>query len=773
MINGGQSGLVLCPSILNMISGALTRQLWPEKGMTNLETLANLGLVYVMFFKGLEMDLTPITRRGKKTLGLTVALIFLPFAIGCALHALFSKGDTADGTSGNGVFMYWGSVVAATSFPTLAPILARLKLLCTDIGRDALSVGMISDLCSWFLVVVVIALSATPPTGQSTYSTTFLVLLFTVLFMVFCMGVIRPLIMRIIKGTPDGENCSDSTIHTLLFMVLACGLVTEFFGAYSLLGAFMMGMCIPQSFLATILVEKMEDCVLGVLMPLYFAMVAIQTNTSTLFSKLNLAVIFLAALVKPLCGLFASFFCGIPHQDGIALGLLLGAKGLLPVVIISIGYERQHLSKEAYSTLLLVILLSTMIVGPTMALVYKKMMRKSLPYQQRTIEGAQANEDFRVIACIHAPRNIPSIINVLEISNVSPHSPMSVFALHLVELIGRASAMHIVHDSSSSSSWGGSANTFFSRKRAQSDQIITAFESYEQLHSTYTSVQTLTVVSPVDTMHEDICSLAEDKQTALILLPFHKQQGMDGKLEDSNEEFRAVNQNVMGLAPCSVGLLVDRGIGMLSLSATNPSSNSVGVSSRSNRQQHAARVAMIYVGGPDDREALSYAWRMAAHPIVSLTVIRLVVGENAVEVEPMDFPGDDEAGILTILTQSEREKEIDEEFVSAFQKRIPNDDDSIVYTEKVSNSGEETVSLLREMEHDYDLYVVGRGQSVLSPLTVGLVEWSECPELGAVGDVLVTSDFAAHVSVLVVQQYAVARPGANGKKASDVEAMPF
>ncbi|GAB4828631.1 hypothetical protein Ancab_018296 [Ancistrocladus abbreviatus] len=85
------------------------------------------------------------------------------------------------------------------------------------------------------------------------------------------------------------------------------------------------------------------------------------------------------------------------------------------------------------------------------------------------------------------------------------------------------------------------------------------------------------------------------------------------------------------------------------------------------------------------------------------------------------------------------------------------DDKSIVYVEKVSNSGAETVSLLREMEYDYDLCVVGRGQSVLSPLTAGLAEWCECPELGAIGDVLVTSDFAAHVSVLVVKQYSGAR----------------
>ena len=66
------------------------------------------------------------------------------------------------------------------------------------------------------------------------------------------------------------------------------------------------------------------------------------------------------------------------------------------------------------------------------------------------------------------------------------------------------------------------------------------------------------------------------------------------------------------------------------------------------------------------------------------------------------------------------------------------------YTQKiVLNNREETVTVIRGMEHNYDLYVVGRGQKVLSPLTVGLNEWSECPELGAIGVILVASEFAS------------------------------
>ncbi|KAJ6396074.1 hypothetical protein OIU77_021168 [Salix suchowensis] len=62
------------------------------------------------------------------------------------------------------------------------------------------------------------------------------------------------------------------------------------------------------------------------------------------------------------------------------------------------------------------------------------------------------------------------------------------------------------------------------------------------------------------------------------------------------------------------------------------------------------------------------------------------------------------------------------------------------------------------MHHIYDLYVVGRGEGIVSPLTASLADWCEYPELGPVGDLLITSSFAQG-SVLVVQQYAGSKDG--------------
>lgn len=66
------------------------------------------------------------------------------------------------------------------------------------------------------------------------------------------------------------------------------------------------------------------------------------------------------------------------------------------------------------------------------------------------------------------------------------------------------------------------------------------------------------------------------------------------------------------------------------------------------------------------------------------------------------------------------------------------------------------------MNHVNDLFIVGRGQGTMSPLTDGLTDWSECPELGAIGDLLASSDFETTASVLVMHQYV--EQGPNGEE---------
>ncbi|KAK3221748.1 hypothetical protein Dsin_008773 [Dipteronia sinensis] len=69
------------------------------------------------------------------------------------------------------------------------------------------------------------------------------------------------------------------------------------------------------------------------------------------------------------------------------------------------------------------------------------------------------------------------------------------------------------------------------------------------------------------------------------------------------------------------------------------------------------------------------------------------------------------------------------------------------------NDGEETLFKIQSMARKHDLIIVGRRNNVETPQTSGLGhKLSEFPELGIVGNFLVTKDLPRRYSVLVVQQ---------------------
>ncbi|GKV11308.1 hypothetical protein SLEP1_g22572 [Rubroshorea leprosula] len=235
-------------------------------------------------------------------------------------------------------------------------------------------------------------------------------------------------------------------------------------------------------------------------------------------------------------------------------------------------------------------------------------------------------------------------------------------------------------------------------------------------------------------MHEYISSFAEDKGVTIILLPFHKKQGNN---DDQNPEHRQVNKNLLETAPCSVGILVDRGL----------------QASLHGDSQHNAQkcyVAMFFIEGRDDREALAYAWRMARCPGVVLTVVRFIAGKAAEDMIAATGNYDDDK-FLVAMTERQDMKQMDDRYVNEFRFRAMCDQ-SIKYMEKRVDSADHIVQSIRSTYSDMDLYIVGRGEGVMPPLISGLSGWSDCPELGALGETLVAAEFTSHASILVVQQ---------------------
>ncbi|KAL1364698.1 hypothetical protein HN51_012829 [Arachis hypogaea] len=729
-------GVILGPSVLGQ-SKTFAEAVFPLRSVMVIETMANLGLLYFLFLVGVGMDVSSLKRIGRKAVFIAAGGMVLPFVIGAIFSFVITSGDRP--VNKGAYILLLGVVLSVTAFPVLARILAELKLINTEMGRVALSSALINDAFSWILLAVAITMAQ----SERLVLSSFMILISSVAFVLFYVFAVRPIIGWIIRKTPEGESFSDFYVCLILAGVMVSGFITDAMGTHSVFGAFVFGLTIPTGPLSLTLVEKIEDFVSGLLLPLFFAISGLKTNLGLIkgvFPWLTIVTLVLLSCIGKIAG---TIFVAVSYQmtldEGAALGLLMNSKGLVEMIVLNVGRDQKVLDERSFAIMVTITVLMTGIIVPGLSAIYNP-TKRVISYKRRTIQMSRKDEELKVLVCIHTPRNVPSIINLLDASNPTKKSPICIYVLHLVELTGRTSALLIVHNSRKSDQPALNAT------QAQSDHIINAFANYEQQASCVT-VQPLTAMSPYSTMHEDVCNLAEDKRVALIILPFHKLHTIDGGMEPINAPFRTVNRNVLANAPCSVGILVDRG-----LNWSNRLVDDVVVSHY---------VAVLFFGGPDDREGLSYGWRMSEHEGVCLTLMRFVpgteVGSTTDTKQPPSYNNNtnniqEEPRILTVDTEKDTEKQLDERLIQLFRMNRVNNE-SIVYIEKVVNNGEETVAAIRSMEDIHDLIIVGRGQGMISPLTAGLTDWSECPELGAIGDLLASPDFETSASVLVVQQY--------------------
>nr|XP_027086634.1 cation/H(+) antiporter 15-like [Coffea arabica] len=738
------AGLLIGPSVTSHISGLqkfISDTIFATPRLMMMETVASLGLNYHVFFLGLEMDITAVTRVGRKALSIGISGSLFSFIVGAAFYIFGVPQYLQNYKMG---FLYWGVVLSVTGIQPVGDLLVRHKLLQSEFGRVAMSSALVNGVISWLLLLISSAITCSKQLF-------FVSLLMAVLLAVFFCFVVRPAILWVIKETQEGEEFSESTVCVILTTVLFCGLLTDVCGLSSFYGAFMFGLIIPKDVLGDRFLTVLQGFVSDLLLPLFYCSVGMRTHvdSSTIHDKndwtLMLQVTFLSFLPKLITTLAVSYFYKIPFREGIALGVLMNAKGILAPMALNWGYDHLALNRQGYTMMILPIALMTVVASPILGYLYKP-TKHFLPSKHRTLQKLRPDAELRLLACIHELQTVPGIITLLEVSNATKRSPIFLFAVQLIRLAKHTTALLIEHGPGG---FGSQSSRSFD---GQTDQVIAAFEKLEEANNMF-SVQPLTAMSDYGSMHEDVCSIAEDKRVTLILLPFHKRQTIHNQMEDVNPAYKDMNDNILANAPCSVGILVDRGIG---ISFRKEDDNDDGT----------IRVCMIYIGGDDDREALTYAWRMAGHPRATLTVIQFSASESAASnIEPHDF-AQDGGKVASATVDIATEKQLDADFISDFRQKSV-EKEKVTYLEKESNNGAETVSIIKSLAESYDLFVVGRGLGMSSPLKSGLDDWSDFPELGSIGDLLISSDFPSTTSVLVVQQHVEKNPK-KGRQSSSI-----
>ncbi|KAL2317410.1 hypothetical protein Fmac_031286 [Flemingia macrophylla] len=705
------AGVLMGPSVLGQIK-SLKKYLFATKPFFVCEAISLFGSMMFLFLMGVKIDISIVMRTGKKTWALGLCSCVLPLMFSLFYAFILRQVLTPETDLYKSVF-YIASFSSANSFQVVSNLLEDFKLLNSEVGRLAISSSMVSGLLSaiWQTVAVSRQQTTIFRDNKDKSSSKWLgISLVVMIIIIVC--VLRPIMLWMIRNTPKGKPVRESYLISIYVMVLGCALVGEIIGEHYLVAPIILGLAVPEGPpLGSALVERLDTLLSVFFLPLFF----FSSSARLKFHKLDAysfvvvqPLAFFCFLGKVVGTMVPAIYCNIPFTDALIFGLIMAAQGFTHFLHMQSLQYLRIIDDQSYAQMIIALTWTTAISTPIVKFMYDPTKSYLSLNRRRTIEHAPPNAVLPLMACLHHEENAPPMINVLEMSNSTIERPICFYVLHLVQLTGRTVPVLIDHQANNKSTHSCNNSNY-------SQSIINAFKAYEQQHTGNVMVKLFTSVSPYATMHDEVCFQAAKRRVYMLIVPFHKQMELT-QMAEASQPIRALNRHLLRTAPCSVGILVERGYLISNHPLTTVSFYSVGV---------------VFIEGSDDREALAYAMRMADHPNVKVTVIRLMdprkKSRNLVNRDP------------------------DGDLIHKFKVdyiHIKRHD----YREEVVRDSVEMINVIRTLEGCYDLILVGRRHQSESAMFSGLTEWIDYPELGLVADMLVSSDSTFDGSVLVVQQ---------------------
>ncbi|MCE0482493.1 hypothetical protein HAX54_041303 [Datura stramonium] len=753
--NRPEAGIMLGQSGLGRIR-EYSNTIFRPGGRLVLQTIADIGFMFHVFVLGVQIDPTMLRGAGRNALLIGVSGFFLPFALGGLASYTLPQLAVIDDETAH--FLPYIAVINSGSFfPVITSLLGDLKILNSEIGRIATLAALVNEAGIYFVTILVTTLNA-----SSSYSrwNGALSIAWISTFLMVVVFVVRPFVKHVARTIPEKGSMRESQFLMVAVTALICGFVAQSIGQPAALGTFILGIVVPEGPpLGSSMVYKIDSLCTGVLLPAKFAISGLTLDIFALGEGRSLlgveAVILLGYLGKFAGTIISAVHFGVSFQDAIPLALIMCSKGIIeaslyigmkdsgvcnlsplfsmliymytdmkmqrifigavyllaasnfpvsdPIVYTAIACNYPVITNEAYALMLITMLVITGILRPLIWYLYDPSRRYS-GYRTNSIQHLDPTSELRIQVCIHKEDNVPSIINLLEASNPSRRRPIALFVLSLMELKGSAAALLVP--------------THYRKRKpklkslpSRTEHVSNAFNILAHRNQGAVAVQHFTAVGPYATMHDDICTVAADKGVNIVIIPFHKHWATDGTVVANFPAIRMVNQQVLHKAPCSVGILVDRG--QLADNTQILFGHSI------------FRVTMLYLGGLDDDEALTYCCRMLGHPHISVNLVYLRHSNDSIKTG------------------------MESHMIHWFKANNTDNAGRVSYKEEVVSDAVGTTQVLRSLEDSCDLCIVGRDHEH-SGLTLGINEWIECPELGFIGDMLATSDYS--FSLLVVQQ---------------------
>ena len=320
------AGLLLGPAVLGILQPT-----------DFLSSIAEMGVIVIMFSAGMDTNLQDLKKTGKP--GLIVALcgVLIPLALGAVLMIFFNRGEFSYPGSKLLQNLFMGTILTATSVSITVETLKEIGKLSTRVGNTILAAALIDDILGLICLTIVTSMAGADVNIG-------IVLLKIVLFFVFA-GVVAFLFLKFFNWydhrVAHDQNLRRFPILAFVLCLVMAFMAEEIFGVADIIGAFAAGLIIANTSKGSYIASKFSPLSYLLLSPIFFANIGLKVelphmDAYVLFFTVLLVVVAIGSKLIG-CGLGARF-CGFGKiRQCVQIGCGMACRGEVALIVANKG----------------------------------------------------------------------------------------------------------------------------------------------------------------------------------------------------------------------------------------------------------------------------------------------------------------------------------------------------------------------------------------------------------------------------------------------------
>ena len=346
------AGILLGPGVLGKVFPEYYRFVFSAPVVQSLNGIAWWAVMVFVWIAGIELDLKKAWVHRRES-GITAGLALgTPLLCGCVAAAGML---TVDGWVGPKALTWQfvvgvGMACAVTALPILILFMEKLEILRQPIGQRILRYASLDDVAIWGVLAILLLDWAR--VGKQAA--------FLALFALATWGF-----RKLMAWMPERDRW-----YVGLIWLAVCAFGADWAGLHYMVGAFLAGAVMDADWFDQTRMDMLRSHVLLVMMPVFFLSTGLRTNWN-----LGGSAVFVAAaalLVASVAGkLIGIHLAGkvLKWQPGEAsvIGWLLQTKALIMIIFANILLDKQIITSETFTALLLMAVASTMLTVPLVA----------------------------------------------------------------------------------------------------------------------------------------------------------------------------------------------------------------------------------------------------------------------------------------------------------------------------------------------------------------------------------------------------------------------